>query len=504
MLQYPNGAGVFQVNREDGNAYLYFAYLYYLNTWHPIGFELIAVHSNPFGNIQLQPSIAMTPGSPYDIYHVVWQANRYVYYRMRNNNGDWSDLEEVANLPYDTCYPFAEAYGDSVYIAWVQPNQDNTDIFRRARNVEDGVWGNAENISLSGGGNAYSRWPVESRRAFVVWAEEPPANWEIFYRAQLDPYEPPLPIGNLSGSADFSLYPHSDCYSYQNYSKSEIPVTTVLTSIWTEGNESPFTIMEASRSWQSGQFHLNADSRDSLCINPIFYYVETGNPDPSPYCLKRDGFVERIADYGDTLSYQLPYLDPSKYYFLRAIFFSSGKDLEIEHKISVTIEGIIDTIITFQTKSSDTLYIALPEKSYDDTQTYILMTSLTRNDVYLSDLTIYLLDAVEGAYMKGGPMASEPEKPFYVTSLNIYPNLIKGVARVRYEISEKGPVSLKIYDATGRLVKILTKAQNLEPKAYTVNWNGIDEEGKKLSCGIYFIRLDTKNRSLTKKVVILN
>lgn len=86
--------------------------------------------------------------------------------------------------------------------------------------------------------------------------------------------------------------------------------------------------------------------------------------------------------------------------------------------------------------------------------------------------------------------------------LHIYPSHFSDEMTILFELPEKSSISLEIQDIAGRLVKQLVKDIKTPEKHY-VYWNGKDEEGRKVSNGIYFLRLDTESLSLTKKVVMM-
>ncbi|MDI6841152.1 MAG: hypothetical protein QMD71_09980, partial [bacterium] len=65
----------------------------------------------------------------------------------------------------------------------------------------------------------------------------------------------------------------------------------------------------------------------------------------------------------------------------------------------------------------------------------------------------------------------------------------------------RSPVSLKIYDLTGRLVKSFP-AYHL-PLLTSISWAGTDNSGKFLPSGIYFCRLDMCNEYVVKQISIL-
>ncbi|MCH7761954.1 T9SS type A sorting domain-containing protein [candidate division TA06 bacterium] len=68
---------------------------------------------------------------------------------------------------------------------------------------------------------------------------------------------------------------------------------------------------------------------------------------------------------------------------------------------------------------------------------------------------------------------------------------------IEYTLPESVLITLEVYDITGRLVETLVD-QVQEPGVYQVEW-----EGKNLSSGIYFYRLQSSDFTATKKLILL-
>ncbi|UCF06019.1 MAG: T9SS type A sorting domain-containing protein [bacterium] len=83
-----------------------------------------------------------------------------------------------------------------------------------------------------------------------------------------------------------------------------------------------------------------------------------------------------------------------------------------------------------------------------------------------------------------------------------YPNPFNPSTRITYSVGRSGPVSLRIYDIAGRLVRILRRGIH-EPGTYTAVWNGLNDEGRMLSSGIYFCRMKSADFSETRKLILL-
>jgi hypothetical protein len=63
-------------------------------------------------------------------------------------------------------------------------------------------------------------------------------------------------------------------------------------------------------------------------------------------------------------------------------------------------------------------------------------------------------------------------------------------------------VSIKIYNVSGRVIKTLIDTE-LEPGFYEQRWNTTDNNGKKVSSGVYYTVLKTENSRKVKKLVLI-
>jgi hypothetical protein len=90
-------------------------------------------------------------------------------------------------------------------------------------------------------------------------------------------------------------------------------------------------------------------------------------------------------------------------------------------------------------------------------------------------------------------------------TLNLLSNPSRRFAKIRFQVAQKGRVSLSVYDISGRFICNLfdSKSQMVEPRIYDVRWNGKDFAGRKVASGIYFYRLKTDYIELTKKAILL-
>lgn len=91
--------------------------------------------------------------------------------------------------------------------------------------------------------------------------------------------------------------------------------------------------------------------------------------------------------------------------------------------------------------------------------------------------------------------------PFITTLNGVKPNpATNGSALISFSLAEPAEVVLKIYDASGKLVKNLVNIQ-LASGNYNYTWNGKDELNRAVAKGIYFCTLQTSKQNFTKKMV---
>jgi len=81
------------------------------------------------------------------------------------------------------------------------------------------------------------------------------------------------------------------------------------------------------------------------------------------------------------------------------------------------------------------------------------------------------------------------------------PNPVHGHTRISYALPAAGDVSLGVYDAAGRPVRMLASG-NQPAGNYSVSWDARDAGDKQVPYGVYFYRLDTPGFRSVKKAVV--
>jgi len=83
-----------------------------------------------------------------------------------------------------------------------------------------------------------------------------------------------------------------------------------------------------------------------------------------------------------------------------------------------------------------------------------------------------------------------------------YPNPFNPTTRIAFGLSAPAHVSLRIYDAAGRLVRALVNEERRAGR-YEESWDGRDSNGSSVASGIYFYRLTAGSFEETRKLALM-
>ena len=112
----------------------------------------------------------------------------------------------------------------------------------------------------------------------------------------------------------------------------------------------------------------------------------------------------------------------------------------------------------------------------------------------------------ESAFVLAGPGEVTGDDPMPLPDATFlsqnFPNPFNPVTTIGFGLKESGYVSLRIYDAAGRLVTILVD-ESRPAVSYSTEWNGRSSDGAFVSSGVYFYRLRTGEFVETRKMILL-
>jgi hypothetical protein len=98
--------------------------------------------------------------------------------------------------------------------------------------------------------------------------------------------------------------------------------------------------------------------------------------------------------------------------------------------------------------------------------------------------------------------SAEDELPNPNISLSNYPNPFNPETKIVFNLPEEGNVKLEIYNIKGQKVKTLLDCF-MSPGRSEMIWNGKDDNGKQVSSGVYFYKLQTPSKSYVRKCMLL-
>lgn len=171
-----------------------------------------------------------------------------------------------------------------------------------------------------------------------------------------------------------------------------------------------------------------------------------------------------------------------------------------EFKIGVSTTGTAPANFTIITGASAVLApLEWTEFTYD-------LSAFAGEQIYVgiqcisNDHFIFMVDDVT---ISGGVSNQEGVAPVYTTALKgNYPNPFNPETTISFSVKDAGPVNIEIYNVKGQLVKKLVNDVRAAGE-HTVVWNGMDNNGRSVSSGIYYFKMNTGKYSSTKKMIMM-
>jgi len=125
-----------------------------------------------------------------------------------------------------------------------------------------------------------------------------------------------------------------------------------------------------------------------------------------------------------------------------------------------------------------------------------------RNDGSIVEAGVDDFSIVTYETISTGVAGAAPSAERIVLHRNV-PNPFNPTTTIRFEVPAPGrTVSLKIYDLTGREVRGLVDGEKVAG-ARSVVWDGRNDEGRAVTSGVYFYRLDAGKDVFSHKLVLI-
>lgn len=92
--------------------------------------------------------------------------------------------------------------------------------------------------------------------------------------------------------------------------------------------------------------------------------------------------------------------------------------------------------------------------------------------------------------------------PTLTQLLGNVPNPFNPSTEIRFLLADPGWVRVAVYDLTGHLVGVVAEGE-LSAGTHSRTWSGVDQQGRRLASGVYYVRLETASVTDTHKVLML-
>jgi hypothetical protein len=101
----------------------------------------------------------------------------------------------------------------------------------------------------------------------------------------------------------------------------------------------------------------------------------------------------------------------------------------------------------------------------------------------------------------GGTVPPEMPRAFVLSGNR--PNPFNPATTISFDLPADGEVTLSVFDVSGREVAHPLRGEPLGPGRHEILFHGVDDSGVHLASGIYFYRLNWRDRSALAKMVLL-
>jgi hypothetical protein len=119
---------------------------------------------------------------------------------------------------------------------------------------------------------------------------------------------------------------------------------------------------------------------------------------------------------------------------------------------------------------------------------------------------------IESAHLRGAEnqpldadledFESVPERPQTFHLAQNVPNPFNPVTKIAYHVPHESEVTIRVYDATGRIVTTLVDAV-VQPGRHEATWNGQNDRGEAAGSGVYFCAMEAPDFRERRKLTLL-
>ncbi|MCL2065330.1 MAG: T9SS type A sorting domain-containing protein [Candidatus Cloacimonetes bacterium] len=191
---------------------------------------------------------------------------------------------------------------------------------------------------------------------------------------------------------------------------------------------------------------------------------------------------------------------------LRAAFAINVVNLSWEEPEEEDINGLVgykiyrdDEPLSLNTLRLDVLSYIDSNINYNVEYTYHVTSIFSiEDDEYESDMSNIVV-----VFTEDDITSSEEEYIPHITELQgNFPNPFNPETTIVFTLHNPSYVSIEIYNIKGQKVHTLVNA-NMKPGKYSSIWNGTDDNGRNLSSGVYFYKMQTDEYTSVKRMLLM-
>ena len=248
---------------------------------------------------------------------------------------------------------------------------------------------------------------------------------------------------------------------------------------------------------------------------------------PKDFLLNRQGNKLLVRDINDVRNILFETtLSPivgqgPMHYFNENHFIFTNNDTRINYVFSLNIaDETVDLIGQFYCGERITIFneiISAPSDFHGITDFYTIINNRLvhlQSESFKRHITLSYLFPELGKMVHIGSAGivtydidytkSNTDKPVFSASELIYnyPNPFNPFTTIYYDIVTAGDVAINIFNLRGQRVKTLVDEYHQIGK-YNVDWNGTDDNGRKVSSGVYFYQMRVGDFVQTRRMVML-
>jgi hypothetical protein len=162
--------------------------------------------------------------------------------------------------------------------------------------------------------------------------------------------------------------------------------------------------------------------------------------------------------------------------------------------------------VTYSPDGGQTWMLAA-ENVIGESTVWMVPTALTAQGllrVFLHDTKgIMGSDTSDGPFqITGSAVAAENVIPVTHQLYQNAPNPFRSTTRIAFDLPEDAPVSLRVYDVSGRVVRVLSEA-TLPAGNHAFSWDGRDDAGRQIAAGLYFYQLQAGDFTASKRMFLV-